>query len=69
MFIKMTSLEVEKPHSPSFRRKPESSNFRQLQTLWTPVFTGVTTFYELVFLYILSAERSYCGKEGENIDC
>jgi len=26
----------------SFRRKPESSVFKALQTYWTPVFTGVT---------------------------
>jgi hypothetical protein len=29
---------------PSFRgRKPQSRNVSQLQTAWTPVFTGVTT--------------------------
>jgi hypothetical protein len=28
--------------------KPESSLFKQLQTIWTPVFTGVTTFYEFI---------------------
>jgi len=22
--------------------------FKQLQTIWTPVFTGVTTFYEFI---------------------
>ncbi|MCX5916033.1 MAG: hypothetical protein NTX30_05010, partial [Deltaproteobacteria bacterium] len=26
----------------SFRRKPESSVFKDLRTYWTPVFTGVT---------------------------
>ena len=30
----------------SFRRKPESSLHNELQNFWTPVFTGVTTFYE-----------------------
>jgi shikimate kinase len=30
----------------SFRRKPESSLHNEWQTFWTPVFTGVTTFYE-----------------------
>ena len=35
-------------HSWSFRRKPESSIFKELQNSWTPVFTGVTTFYEAV---------------------
>jgi hypothetical protein len=29
---------------PSFRRKPESSIFKEPQVTWTPVFTGVTTF-------------------------
>ena len=32
----------------SFRRKPESSFLIELQTHWTPVFTGVTTFYETI---------------------
>ena len=27
---------------------PESSYFKHLKILWTPVFTGVTTFYEIV---------------------
>jgi hypothetical protein len=31
---------------PSFRRKPESSTFKDLEIPWTPVFTGETTFYE-----------------------
>ena len=30
------------------RLQPESSDIRQLQFLWTPVFTGVTTFRETV---------------------
>jgi len=33
--------------------KPESSFFKQLQTIWTPVFTGVTTFNETVKVIIL----------------
>jgi hypothetical protein len=32
----------------SFRRKPESRGFKQLQFSWTPVFTGVTTFCVIV---------------------
>jgi hypothetical protein len=32
----------------SFRRKPESSYFKYLKILWTPVSTGVTTFYEII---------------------
>jgi hypothetical protein len=32
----------------SFRRKPEFSIIKILQTSWTPVFTGVTTFYEII---------------------
>jgi hypothetical protein len=27
---------------------PESSYFKYLKILWTPVFTGVTTFYKIV---------------------
>jgi hypothetical protein len=38
---------------PSFRRKPESSNFRALQAAWTLVFTGVTTLQTT----FISAER------------
>jgi len=29
---------------------PESRDFKGLQKHWTPVFTGVTTFYEVVNL-------------------
>jgi len=34
----------------SFRRKPESSNLSQLSKHWTPVFTGETTFYEIIII-------------------
>jgi len=34
----------------SLRRKPESRVIGQLQTSWTPVFTGVTTFYGTISL-------------------
>jgi hypothetical protein len=27
-----------------------SSYFKELSNLWTPVFTGVTTFYETIFI-------------------
>jgi hypothetical protein len=27
---------------------PESSYFKELSNLWTPVFTGATTFYEAI---------------------
>jgi len=30
--------------------RPESSRFKWLQMVWTPVFTGVTTFYEFINL-------------------
>ena len=30
--------------------EPESSSFVELQIIWTPVFTGVTTFYEAVII-------------------
>ncbi len=44
----MVFKRVQKYRFPSFRRKPESSLFRQLQIIWTPGFTGVTTFYEAI---------------------
>jgi len=44
----MNSQKVRKTSYPSFRRKPESSHFKELSSLWTPVFTGVTTFYEAI---------------------
>jgi len=31
---------------------PESRGLKSLQILWTPVFTGVTTFYEAIDLLI-----------------
>ncbi|MCX5912274.1 MAG: hypothetical protein NTV04_10115 [Deltaproteobacteria bacterium] len=34
----------------SFRRKPESSFFKALPIFWTPVFTGVTIFYETIIV-------------------
>jgi len=34
----------------SFRRKPKSREFKQLQFPWTRVFTGVTTFCVIVRL-------------------
>ena len=37
-------VRVRKRIFSSFRRKPESSTFMQLQASWTPVFTEVTTF-------------------------
>jgi len=33
--------------------KPESTLFKQLQTIWTPVFTGVTTFYRTIKINFL----------------
>jgi len=32
--------------------KPESSLLKQLQTIWTPVFIGVTTFYGAIKINI-----------------
>jgi hypothetical protein len=40
--ILMASQEVEKHPFPSFRWKPESSILDHLQTIRTPVLTGVT---------------------------
>jgi len=42
------SQKVEKHPFPSFRRTPESRFFEHLHNAWTPVFTGVTTFYEAI---------------------
>ena len=33
--------------------QPESSILKQLQTIWTPVFTGVTTFYRTIKINFL----------------
>jgi hypothetical protein len=59
--ILMASQKVPKALFLSFRRKsldrlgtlslsngPESRFFEHLQNVWTPVFTGVTTFYESI---------------------
>jgi hypothetical protein len=46
----------------SFRRTPESRLLHQLQNLWTPVFTGVTIFYEAV---IIVAGMTICRISGE----
>ena len=32
---------------------PESSYFKYLKILWTPVSTGVTTFYEIIKIHFL----------------
>jgi hypothetical protein len=42
--------KIRKRLLPSFRRKPESSIFKLSLILWTPVFTGVTTFKNDNFL-------------------
>jgi len=46
----MISQKVEFQYIPSFRRKPESIDFREF---WTPAFAGVTllgAFYEIINL-------------------
>ncbi len=43
-------VKSPKDECSSFRRKPESSNLRQLSKHWTPVFTGETTFYEIIII-------------------
>ena len=48
----MPSQKVRNGRFLSFRRKPESSSFVELQIIWTPVFTGVTTSYEAVKLEV-----------------
>jgi hypothetical protein len=48
-FIKCDKiLKSRKSYFSSFRRKPESSLLNSLPILWTPVFTGVTTFTEFI---------------------
>ncbi|MFO7971820.1 MAG: hypothetical protein R6U40_08730 [Desulfobacterales bacterium] len=47
----MNSQKVTKYCFLSFRRKPESSIFKELQSIWTPVFTGVTTFCEFIMIW------------------
>jgi len=44
----IVSQKVRNCHFSSFRRKPESSEFSDLQTVWTPAFAGVTTSYDFV---------------------
>jgi len=44
----------------SFRRKPESRFFKDLQTNWTPVFTGVTTKRQFLHTFPFS--------KGERVD-
>jgi len=39
---------------------PESRDFNALRQHWTPVFTGVTTFYEVVKDGIVQMFLSYC---------
>ena len=56
--ILMHSSKVKNDHESSFRRKPESSNFNLLQKIWTPVFTGVTTFDELININPLTFSQS-----------
>ena len=44
----MLSSKVENSQQQSFRRKPESRHFEVLRKHWIPVFTGMTTFDEVV---------------------
>jgi hypothetical protein len=43
------------PANPGSRpgQAPESSYFKYLKILWTPVSTGVTTFYETISFYYI----------------
>jgi ABC-2 type transport system ATP-binding protein len=50
-----------------FLTKPESSYFKYLKILWTPVSTGVTTFYEIIifdtyFYFLLGVLCVLCGE-------
>jgi hypothetical protein len=59
----------------SFRRKPESSIFRQLQIIWTPAFSGVTPFWKAirvllaVFLLSAMAAPACAGLENCSMPC
>jgi hypothetical protein len=44
----MNSQKILNASFPSFRRKPESRAFKQLYSLWTPAFAGVTNFCECI---------------------
>ena len=46
---------------------PESSLFIQLRRVWTPVFTGVTTFYETVNPYLSDSEMVNICSGGRNL--
>jgi len=41
-------VKIGKHHCSSFRRRPESSYINGFRLVWTPVFTGVMTFYEAI---------------------
>jgi len=42
--------KVEKVFLSSYRRKSVSNFIKQLDFFWTPVFTGVTTFYNGILI-------------------
>jgi len=46
---------------------PESSVFKWLKIIWTPVFTGVTTSYEIITLFGFIFYRSPDGKRLHEI--
>jgi len=43
----MNAKKAPEAHFPLVREKPEPNIFNGLKTIWTPVFTGVTTFFEI----------------------
>ncbi|PKN61748.1 MAG: hypothetical protein CVU57_27975 [Deltaproteobacteria bacterium HGW-Deltaproteobacteria-15] len=49
---------------PGEGREPESSINGYLQSLWIPVFTGMTTFYETVNLALLKLFRPSSKRSG-----
>jgi hypothetical protein len=58
----LRALHLELFTKPSFRRKPESSNFKKF---WTPAFAGVTLgapFYETI-KYCLKTLNQMTGAE------
>src|SRR3990172_8828794 len=41
-------IVIPAPYQVRGKLQPESSSFEGLEILWTPVFTGETTFYESI---------------------
>jgi len=71
-FVKSRKIDfsvIPAPHQERDKLQPVSSKIKKLKSLWTPVFTGVTTFYEAVKSHKpLTAPVRYC-EEPEKFVC